>query len=118
MGGHTDSLTRNDVLQVLSRLIAAGGHFWLEGGRLRYRGPSGLLTAEDDAFIGERKADVMRAVREAVELRRLGCSAIAPTKPSERTDSRYSDLWQCGSDCGCVFSTAKLSGVLKSWMVN
>ncbi len=104
-----DSHTSNEVVSILSRLMGAGGQFWVQAGRLRYRGPRGLLTPEDERFIAERKADVMQAVSEGVELRCLDCGAIALARPDERADLQYSDLWQgwC-SHCGSIFSQGRL----------
>lgn len=107
------------TVAVISRLIGAGARFWAEGDRLRYSGPSGLLTAEDEAFIRERKDDVLRAVSEGVGVRCLDCGSTAQAKPDERDDPAYSDLWQgwC-SGCGSVFSTARLDGLIESECVN
>lgn len=114
-----DSHTSSEVVAVISRLIGAGARLWAEGDKLRYSGPPGLLSDEDDRFIQERKADVLRAVCEGVALRCLDCGSTAQATPDERTDPAYSDLWQgwC-SGCGCVFSTARLDGLIESERVN
>jgi hypothetical protein len=111
-----ESHKSSEVVRVISRLIGAGARLWAEGDRLCYRGPAGLLTVEDARFIRERKADVMQAVSEGVELRCFHCGAIALAKPDERADPAYSDLWQgwC-STCDSIFSQARL---LESDLVN
>jgi tubulysin polyketide synthase-like protein len=114
-----DSYRSNDVVEVISRLIGAGARLWAEGDRLRYSGPAGVLTAEDEAFIAAHKGDVLRAVSEGVAARCPVCYATAQAKPDERTDPRYSDLWQGWClVCGAIFSTAQLAGLIESERVN
>jgi hypothetical protein len=105
-----------ETVAVISRLIAAGARLWVEGNRLRYSGPQGVLTAEDEAFIVEHKSDVLRAVCEGVPVRCHKCGCTAQAKPDERADPAYSDLWQgwC-SQCGSIFSQGRL---LESDLVN
>ena len=114
-----ESYRSKEVVAIISRLIGQGARLWAEGDRLRYSGPAGLLTAEDERFIRERKADVLRAVCEGVAVRCLECGSTAHAKPDERDDPQYSDLWQgwC-SGCGAIFSTARLDGVIESERVN
>lgn len=87
--------SEGEVRQVISRLIAAGARFWTEGERLRFSGPPGLLTDQDDTFIGEHKADALRVVSEWERsldwldwpLQREGCYTL--------------DGDACGA-CGCI----------------
>jgi hypothetical protein len=114
-----DSLTSKEVVALVTRLIGAGARLWAEGDRLRYSGPAGLLTAEDEAFIAEHKGDVLRAVCEGVSARCPACHSPAHARPDERTDPNYSDLWQGWClDCGAIFSTARLEALIESECVN
>ena len=72
--------------ELVRRMAAAGIELWREGDRLRFRAPSGALTAELRAAVGEHRAELLALVpvvgtgaepfgltaAEVAEFRRLG----------------------------------------------
>ena len=74
--------------EVVRTLAAAGVELWREGDRLRFRAPSGALTAELRAMVGDHRAELLAFVpvvgtggepfgltaAEVAEFRRLGAA--------------------------------------------
>ena len=104
-----------EVVARVSRLLGSGAQLWVEGDRLRYRGPAGLLTNADERFFTSHRDQIVKVINAGVLVRCLACGGPALTKPDERWDDpRYNDLWQGRCDCGTVFSTSNIA----SEMVN
>ncbi|MEU6272942.1 amino acid adenylation domain-containing protein [Streptomyces populi] len=49
---------------IISELEQAGLHLWEDEGRLRFRGPEGIMTPERRALLSGCREDVLRALRE------------------------------------------------------
>jgi len=109
----------NEIVQRLSRLTESGSILWVEGDRLHYRGPVGVLTPADERFFMSHRDQIIGVINDGVPVKCTNCGGVAVAKPDERWDDpQYNDLWQGRCECGCVFSTAKLIGVIESRMVN
>lgn len=52
------------VTAALADLIAQGAEFWVEGDRLRFRAPGGILSAGIRAYLSANKEQIIAALRE------------------------------------------------------
>ncbi|NOK62225.1 MAG: amino acid adenylation domain-containing protein [Chloroflexi bacterium AL-W] len=53
--------------ELLAQLQRLGVHFWMDGERLRYTAPKGVITQEMRTELVSRKEDIMRFVRKAAQ---------------------------------------------------
>jgi hypothetical protein len=122
-----DKITVGEIVDRINRLTDGGGKIWVEpeSGRLRYAGPSGLLLLEDEVFFREHRDAVIATIRDGVPVFCEVCrQPTALARPDDRMDEtgepdpRFSDLWEGRCPCGTVFSTANLTGLIVSEMVN
>jgi hypothetical protein len=54
---------------LLATLQQRGVELWMDAGRLRYRAPTGLLTAEDKVALAAVKEDIVRLLSQAASTR-------------------------------------------------
>jgi hypothetical protein len=106
----------DEIVSLLSKLIGSGAQFWVEGERLHYRGPVGLLTDGDERFFQSHRDQIMRVISDGVLVKCLDCGGVGPGE--RRDDPQYNDLWQGRCGYGCVFSTANLSGIIVSQLIS
>ena len=52
------------IVEFLSQLDNLGVILWVDGDRLRYRAPQGVVTSALRAEIAERKPEILRFLRE------------------------------------------------------
>jgi hypothetical protein len=116
----------------VTRLIGGGARVWTDSGRLRYVGPEGLLTPDDERFFAEHRDEAVAALSSSgLAVKWPGgaccyCGSRSPAtaKPDARLDAdgnpdpRFSDLWEGRCTCGAIFSQSNLTGLIVSELVN
>ena len=108
------------ILTFLADLRDLGVRLWVEGDRLRYSAPPGVLTAALRAEIAARRADILSVLRAAERSGRAQPSPIVPIPrddpiPASFPQQRLWFLEQLGMGAGYVVAVAlHLSGSLNA----
>ncbi|HEX9439846.1 MAG TPA: hypothetical protein VF909_09200, partial [Roseiflexaceae bacterium] len=108
------------ILTFLADLRDLGVRLWVEGDRLRYSAPPGVLTAALRAEIAARRADMLSVLRAAERSGRAQPSPIVPIPrddpiPASFPQQRLWFLEQLGMGAGYVVAVAlHLSGSLNA----
>ena len=74
------------MIDLLDRIIAAGGDVAVVGGDLRVRAPKGLLTQAERVYLAENKAEIVRLLADTTAGPAVETPVVVATMPERVVD--------------------------------